>query len=100
MFLKFLSLCILAYKVLHFKALHINHRAGFFVCFIFYFEIIRNSQEVGKIVQRATCTFPLASHNDQILGILYIIPFWFIVQKEEMYIGTLLLTRLQTSLTF
>lgn len=55
MFLKVLLLCILAY--ISYQSLA-HKPQGKIVCFTFYFEIIVNSQVVGKIVPRASCTLP------------------------------------------
>lgn len=80
--------------------MHIHHRARSFVCFTFYFEIIINSQKVGKIVQIASCILPPTSPSDNIFRSYCAIPFWFVVQNQETDIGTLLLTRLQTLFHF
>jgi hypothetical protein len=61
------------------------------------FEIIMDPQEVGKIVQRASYTLHPASPNDDKMLIL---AFCFVVPNQEMVIGTLLWTRLQTLFSF
>lgn len=55
MFQKVLSLCILVY-ISYQRLAHKPQGKVFY--FIFYFEIVVNSQVVGKIVPRASCTLP------------------------------------------